>query len=71
MERELISEDDVRRIIGDAENTDMKHFDAETGHFIAHGAVGVSTCWAVYAKEDDGFSLVNVYSHRMKAFEEA
>ena len=71
MERGLISEEDVQNIISDAENTDMKHFDAETGHSIAHGAVGVSTCWVIYMKENDGFHLINVYSHRMKATEEA
>jgi len=71
MENQLISYEDVQRIIKDAEYTDMKHFDAETGHSIAHGAVGVTTCWVVYEEKDAGFRLINVYSHRMKAVEEA
>jgi len=70
MEKQLISYEDVQRIIKDAEDTGMKHYDAETGHSIAHGAVGVTTCWVAY-EEDAGFRLINVYSHRMKAVEEA
>jgi len=71
MERQLISIEDVQNIIIEAEDTDVKHYDAETGRSIAHGAVGVSTCWVVYEEKNGEFNLINVYSHRMKAVEEA
>ena len=67
MERELLSEKDVMNIIGNAENTNIKLYDAESGHYIAHGSIGVYTCWVIY----DEKQIVNIYTHRLRAEEEA
>ena len=71
MERELISADDARNIVREAEDTKVKLFDAESGSYIAHGAVGVYTCWVVYVEEDSAFRLTDIYTHRLHATEEA
>jgi hypothetical protein len=70
MERELISSGDIIKIIGNAEDTDMKLSDTDSGHYIAHGPVGVSTCWVVYEKEDGAIRPVNIYTHRLRAADE-
>ena len=71
MERELISVDDARNIVREAEDTEVKLFDTESGSYIAHGAVGVYTCWVVYEEKDGAFRLIDVYTHRLRATEEA
>ena len=65
MEQELVSYEDVRKIILDAEETGEKFFDAETESFLSSGPVGVSTCWVVYRQEGDSIRLSNIYTHRM------
>jgi len=75
IERELLSADELQKIVGAAEDTGEKLRDTETGRFIAHGRVGESTCWAVYETVDSeneygGFRLVNLYTHRLRAVEE-
>jgi len=76
IERELLSTDELQMIVRAAEDGCEKLRDAETGRFIAHGRVGESTCWVVYEKVDDGsergaLRLVNLYTHRLRAVEEA
>ena len=66
MERELLSVSDVMGIITGAESTNIKLYDEESGHYIAHGGVGVCTCWVVY----DEKQVINIYTHRMRAAEE-
>jgi len=70
-ERGLLSREDVRSIIREAERTNKKLYDSESGRYIAHGSVGVYTCWVVYEEADGGFRLVNIYTHRLRATEEA
>ena len=70
MERELVSLDDVRRIIRDTESEGRKLYDVESGHSIAHGGVGAYTCWVIYEPSGDGYRVIDVYTHRMQALEE-
>ena len=70
LERELLSVEDVRSIIKEAESTNTKLCETESGRYIAHGKVGVYTCWVVYEEENGGFSLINAYTHRLHVAEE-
>jgi len=70
MERELLSAEDVRNIIRNAESTKMKLYDKEDQTYIAHGSVGVYTCWVIYKEYGAGFRVSDVYTHRLRATEE-
>jgi hypothetical protein len=66
MNRDLIREEEVYRIVAHCE---------ETGEYIRHAndgsvsgclTLGHVTVWVRYRKSDDGFELMNVYSHRLQ-----
>jgi Fe-S oxidoreductase len=62
-------EDDVKAAVRHSEETGEKLFDPNTGHTIGHCRLKNFTCWVVYKKAEDGFELVNAYSHRMQIME--
>lgn len=63
---EMILETDVEAVIAHAESSGRKIFDPASGHFTGHLQIGNATYWAEYAPGDQGFKLVNAYSHRMQ-----
>jgi len=65
MEQRLILEDDLQKVILQAEQTGRHLEDRETGHRLAsHKPVRV-TYWVEYEAADSGYLVHNAYSHRM------
>jgi Fe-S oxidoreductase len=65
MDRQLLTAEDVRRVIAHAEATGSR-FQDEDGVFIAHLDLGVPTVWVEYRVAGDAFDVLQVYAHRMK-----
>ncbi|AGK99856.1 pyridine nucleotide-disulfide oxidoreductase/dicluster-binding protein [Desulfoscipio gibsoniae] len=66
MEDRLILKEDVQKVIEHAEGTGQKLLNRNNGHVMAcHRPVSV-TYWVEYTRQEDGFVVHNVYSHRMK-----
>ena len=64
LDRERITEDDLRRVIDYAEKTGL-WFEDESGLRIAHLDLGVITAWLEYRERDGVFVPERVYRHRM------
>jgi hypothetical protein len=64
-----ILEEDAESVVRHCEQTGEKLLNPKTGTFIGHRRLKNFTCWAVYRKTEDGFELVNAYSHRMQIAE--
>ncbi len=67
---QMILETDIEAVIEHCESSGRKVLDPESGHFTGHLQIGNMTYWAEYLAADEGFDLVNAYSHRM-SIEEA
>ena len=66
LERRMILEEDLQKVVSHAEMTGEKIKDPTTGHFIArHRPVSV-TYWVEYSCGASGFIIHNAYSHRME-----
>ncbi|MDD4644369.1 MAG: FAD-dependent oxidoreductase [Bacteroidales bacterium] len=67
LNKALILETDVYRVIESCEQTGMKLFNLETGSFSGHLQIGNTTYWVEYRINlDSGYELLNAYCHRMK-----
>ncbi len=67
---EMILESDIEKVVEHCELSGRKIEDANSNSFAGHLMIGCMTYWALYRKRDDGFELLNAYSHRMKIEEE-
>ncbi|MBO7667529.1 MAG: NAD(P)-binding protein [Firmicutes bacterium] len=65
LDRERLTEDDLRRVLDYAERTGL-WFEDESGLRIAHLDLGVITVWLEYREADGVFIPEKVYRHRMK-----
>jgi NADPH-dependent glutamate synthase beta subunit-like oxidoreductase len=66
IERKLILEDDLRRVIRHAESTGEKLLDPASGHFVAcHRPVRI-TYWVEYTVREGRYVIQRAYSHRME-----
>jgi len=66
LERRMILEEDLLKVLGHAERTGEKIKDVKTGRFLArHRPVSV-TYWVEYSAGEAGFIIHNAYSHRME-----
>jgi Fe-S oxidoreductase len=70
LDNEMILESEIEAVIEYCESSGRKVLDPESGHFSGHLQIGKVTYWAEYLPVDEGFDLVNAYSHRM-SIEEA
>jgi len=70
LSNEMILETDIEAVIEYCESSGRKVLDPKSGHFGGHLKIGNVTYWAEYLPVDEGFVLVNAYSHRM-SIEEA
>ncbi len=66
---ERILESDVRRTIEYCESTGNAVYDPSRQVYMGHLRIGVITYWVEYAKSDQGYTLTNVFSHRMEIVE--
>lgn len=70
LEKRLILDEDIRRVIAHAERTGRRLVHPHTGHYLAtHKPVAV-TYWVEYVPVGDAFEIFNAYSHRMEVVED-
>jgi len=60
-----ILEDDIQKVIFQAEQTARRLVDPKTGHFLASFKPVRVTYWVEYEPHNHGFIIHNAYSHRM------
>lgn len=65
LDSELILETDIEAVIEHCESSGKKVLNPNTGNFFGHLQIGNMTYWVEYKSVDNGFNLVNAYSHRM------
>ncbi|NLF15541.1 MAG: (Fe-S)-binding protein, partial [Anaerolineaceae bacterium] len=70
LDGEMILESEIEAVIDYCERSGRKVLDPESGTFGGHLQIGKVTYWAEYLTLDEGFELVNAYSHRMSIEEE-
>lgn len=63
--RHYILEEEAAKVVSHCEETGFRLKDDATGHILGHLQLGFVTYWVEYLPLDDGFELVNAYSHRM------
>lgn len=66
MEERLILVEDIQQVIAHAEQSGQKLLNPESGHFLAHFRPNTVTYWVEYVPQDDGYRVLNAYSHRME-----
>lgn len=66
MEERLILQEDVQKVIEYAERTGNKILIHDNDHILAYHRPVAITYWVEYTPEGDGFTVHNVYSHRME-----
>lgn len=65
MDRLLILEDEVQQAVLHCESSGDKLQDTASGRFIGHHKIGLITYWVTYTKDDGGYTLHNIYTHRL------
>ena len=65
MNKRHILEDDLQKVIHQAEQTGRRLVDPENGHFLASFKPVRVTYWVEYQPDKQGFVIYNAYSHRM------
>jgi Fe-S oxidoreductase len=61
-----ILEEDIRKVIFQAETSGKKMQSRESGNYLAYLQPGNVTFWVEYSPHEDGFTVLNAYCHRMK-----
>lgn len=69
LENRRILVEDVQKVIEHAENTGRKFINPSNHHSLAYFKPASVTYWVEYTVEDDGFSIINAYCHRMEIVE--
>lgn len=70
LNKEMILETDIEDVIEYCESSGRKVLDSETRHCIGYLKIGKMTYWAEYLPVENGFKLINAYSHRMSIEED-
>lgn len=70
MEERRILIEDIQRVIELAERTGRKFINPDNGHSLANFRPVKVTYWVEYQAQEQGFLVLNVYSHRMEIVEE-
>jgi hypothetical protein len=70
MEERRILIEDIQKVIEFAERTGRKFINPDNGHSLAHFRPVRVTYWVEYQAQEQGFMVLNVYSHRMEIVEE-
>ena len=70
MEDRRILIEDIQQVIELAERTGRKFINPDNGHSLAHFRPVKVTYWVEYQPQEQGFVVLNVYSHRMEVVEE-
>lgn len=65
MDDRLILEADIKKVIGQCEETKNMFFNAEKGHYLGFRRILNVTYWVEYKKIGDSYKIINIYSHRM------
>lgn len=68
---EKILEADLISVVAFCEKTGRKVYNSEKNSYSGYKAVGYMTYWVEYQCLEDGFELINAYSHRIKIEMEA
>ena len=63
---EMLLEEDIVAAVEFCEDSGRKVVDSATGNFAGYAEIGYCTYWVEYRSVEDGFELINAYSHRMK-----
>lgn len=67
MHEQCMLEEDIRRILREAERSGRRMKSGESGRLVAGGESGYLTYWVEYTVRDDGvYQIHNCYTHRMK-----
>lgn len=69
MNHALIRADEIKKTIVFCEETGRKIVNKKTGNFSGYCTLGSITLWVEYKPEDDGYALINAYSHRLQILE--
>jgi hypothetical protein len=59
-------EDDILKTIEACELSGKVVLDPENSHRFGYSVIGNLTHWVEYIPEDEGYELINAYSHRME-----
>ena len=70
MEDRRILIEDIQQVIELAERTGRKFINPDNGHSLAYFRPVKVTYWVEYQPQEQGFVVLNVYSHRMEIVEE-
>ena len=62
--------EDMQKVIEQAEKTGRKFINPDNGHSLAHFRPVKVTYWVEYKPQEQGYEVLNVYSHRMEILEE-
>ncbi|TGE37607.1 FAD-binding protein [Desulfosporosinus fructosivorans] len=71
MEDRRILIEDIQQVIEFAERSGRKFINPDNGHSLAHFRPVKVTYWVEYQAQEQGFVVLNVYSHRMEIVEES
>lgn len=66
MEERHILNEDIQRVIESAERTGKKFINPDNGRILAYFRPVKVTYWVEYQPQEQGFEVLNVYSHRME-----
>ena len=65
LDKDLILEEDLRQAIHFCETSGKKLIDTKTGRNIGHMVRGPVTYWVEYEPMEDGWRVLDAYSHRL------
>ena len=70
MHNNYVLEEDLETVIRHLEETGNKFWNEDGGYITGSCVVGAVTVWIAYRETEEGYEVLNVYSHRMSIQEE-
>lgn len=66
MKKQRVLEEDLCNVIEFCETKNRRTFDPQKGTYSGYRELGYITYWVEYRPAEEGFEILNVYTHRMK-----
>lgn len=70
MEKRRILFEDIEKVVAHSQTTGERFFNPADSSYLASLRMDNITCWVRYKEKEDGFHIMNIYSHRMAIVKE-
>ena len=66
LEKRRLTDEEIQKILFEAEKTGKKFVNTQSGHFLAGIRYGATSVWVEYSPREDGFEIHKAYQYRLQ-----